>query len=107
MKDYKDYDKYFICECDYEFLRVEKFKDEPQIYFSKYRTDISELSLWERIKLSISFIFKPEKYDIHGGIILSIENAIRLANSLKIMTKEKTNELRSKNTKSKRKNTRK
>lgn len=89
MKNYIEYDQCFICECDCEFLRVEKFKGEDEIHLSKYRMDTSEINIWERIKLSFGFIFKPYKYDIHGGIILSLKNARKLAGALKIMIKEK------------------
>lgn len=88
MRDFIEIDKIIPCECDMEFLRVEKYNDEDQIYLSKYRINNSELSIYQRIKLAIQFIFNPKKYDIHGGIILSIENAKILGESLTIQKKD-------------------
>lgn len=84
-----EYSYFFDCQCYSHLLRVIKFKDDSSIYFDKYFLYPNELSLWQRIKLGLGFIFKPSKFDMHGNIILSQQDAEKLGEYLLKMTENK------------------
>lgn len=80
--------KFYECESMSHVLGVLKFDDEPQIYIEKYETPGISLSIFQRIRLAIGYIVNPEKYEIHGDIILSNKTARKLARDLLKMTEK-------------------
>lgn len=85
--------EFYECECYSHVLGVRKFHDEPQVYLDKYQHPDIELTFIQRVKLSIGYIFKPEKFDIRGDIILSKDNARKLGEDLMKLTSEKPNNM--------------
>lgn len=70
------------CDCGNHYLRLSKLADEPQVYVDKFVGSPSKSSIWERIKLAFGYVFNPDKYDIHGGVILKTEYARSLGVAL-------------------------
>lgn len=84
-----EFDEIYKCECDGHFLRITKFKGEPQVNFSKFSENTSELPLLTRIRLAIGFIFNPSKYDIHGDVIFDYKTTKRMARDLLKVSQDK------------------
>jgi hypothetical protein len=53
-KEPKRKDLYLPCTCETELLRVSKWEDEEEIYFSVYSFFAEKYSFWERL----GFLFK-------------------------------------------------
>jgi len=80
---------FYECNCLSHVLGLTKYDDEEFIYIDKYQTPYNNFTFFQRVKLSIMFILKPEKFDIHGDIILNKEVAKKLGRDLIKLTRDK------------------
>ena len=65
-------DLYLPCSCETEILRVSKWEDEEEYYFTVYQYTSDKYSFWERLKI----LFKGKVRT--ADIILSKENFEKL-----------------------------
>ena len=78
--------KKFQCSCGGHYLRVEKNYDFPfEAYFSNFQPDdsVKGLSILNRTKLAIRYIFNPKKFDLYEHIILDSKELFKLIKFLK------------------------
>lgn len=80
--------KSFDCECYTHMVNVVKNEYDKEIFLNCYELMGQKTSFFQRVKLALGYIFKPEKYDIHGDLILSPENARNMGKFLLELTKK-------------------
>lgn len=49
--EHKRKDLYLKCSCESEILRVSKWEDEEEVYFTVYQYLSERYSFWERLKI--------------------------------------------------------